>query len=123
MLVDLFLVALFWALHKAGDLISDWHCSSVGVAPMFWLIVLAVLAVVAYLYLTPKYSDNDTSTQQVHETILPTLPESDEEEDGSATDPAAARAYISGAVESLDWLNDITKICWPHLCHIVEKGL
>lgn len=40
-----------------------------------------------------------------------------------ATDTFSPRDKIAGVVESLDWCNEITRICWPQIGKIVEDHL
>jgi hypothetical protein len=88
---------------------------------MFWLIVLALLAFAAYMY-----SQSDPALAGAAATppcVLPTIPDKGAEEDEEEqNDAASPRALIGQTVESLDWLNEITKATWPHVCAIVNKG-
>lgn len=87
---------------------------------MIWLILLALLAFGVYAVVNvdmPVGPDPDRPP-----CILPTLPKFDEEEEEEETSQSP-RGLIAERIESLDWLNEITKACWPHVCAIVQKEL
>lgn len=86
---------------------------------MFWLLILALLAGAAYMYSQSDAALNASSARPV--CILPELPDAKEEDD--VVEGTSPRALISRTVESLDWLNEITKAIWPHVCAIVNKEL
>lgn len=52
--------------------------------------------------------------------ILPEI--SDVRDEDDVVEGASPRSMINRTVESLDWLNDITRAIWPHVCAIVTKG-
>jgi hypothetical protein len=86
---------------------------------MLWLILLALIAYGAYLYSNSEAAAGGAAERPA--CILPTVPdfEEEEEEEGGSASPSD---LVSRTVESLDWLNEITKATWPHVCAIVNKG-
>lgn len=86
---------------------------------MFWLIILGIVAYFSYRYLySDEVSEASTATRE-HETILPIIPEIDVPE----TSALFPRHQIATMAESLDWCNDITRICWPYIGKIVQAEL
>lgn len=85
---------------------------------MIWLIILAIFTYFSYNYL---YTQQDESEQQGTTTtpILPTLPPVRIPQTFTLT----PRDSIAGTVESVNWCNEITKICWPHIGKIVQSQL
>lgn len=85
---------------------------------MLWLIILGVFAYVSYRYLyAPEKTDESEALATA--TILPTIPPVEVPE----TRTLSPRDQVAGVVESLDWCNDITRICWPHIGKIVQEQL
>lgn len=86
---------------------------------MILLVVLAILAYFGYAtYRNRSLSDADETTMRQYTTILPKVDDADEDED--TTLPLDR---IGSSFESLDWLNQITRVCWPYIGKIVEKEL
>lgn len=85
---------------------------------MIWLIILGVLAYFSYrvLYAPEQSAEGEP---HAHTTILPTI----EPVQVPETTTLSPRDQIAGVVESLDWCNEITRICWPHIGKIVESQL
>ena len=84
---------------------------------MFW-----VIAVIAFGYYSYRYLYSTTPSemeQEEEETIMPTLPPVVVPQ----TSTASPRDQIANVVESLQWCNQITKICWPYIGKIVESQL
>lgn len=85
---------------------------------MFWLFLLGLLTYFSYkfLYATPGSAEKtSTNSSMTSPTISPVeVPE---------TTTLSARDQIVGVVESLNWCNDITRICWPHIGKIMELQL
>lgn len=91
---------------------------------MFWLIVTAILAYIAYKYLYDTLAPvGETASRSLDtsqpKTILPTVPPPTVPE----TLTLSPRDQIAMTVESLNWCNDITAICWPYIGAITETML
>lgn len=85
---------------------------------MIWLLILAVFAYFSYRILYPQ----DHAHQAVKETRKAVLPKIKPVQVPETT-TLSPRDEIAGIVESLDWCNEITRICWPHIGKIVESHL
>lgn len=85
---------------------------------MLWLIILAILGYMSYKYLYES-DEPDAVAARAATTILPTIPPVDVPD----TSTLSPRDQVAGIVESLDWFNDITRICWPHIGKIVQNEL
>lgn len=95
---------------------------------IFWIIVLAVVAFAAYKYSADNLETTEGTAGAPSTTrcILPTLEDAKpagEGGDDAVPAPDSQAALISRTIESLDWLNEITKALWPHICEIVKKEL
>lgn len=96
---------------------------------MLWLVVSGFLAylVYRYFYNTPDTSETETDRgtadaplrRMRSKTILPTVPPPSLE----TTTTYSPRDQIAVTVESLDWCNDIMKICWPYIGKITQSML
>lgn len=85
---------------------------------MIWLIILGILAYYSYRYLySQDVTDAGASPQSA--TDLPAVPRVEV----PPTNSLSPRDQVAGIVESLDWCNDITRICWPHIGKIVQAEL
>lgn len=85
---------------------------------MLWLIILGILAYLCYKYLYAS-DEPDSMEARAITTVLPTIPPVEVPE----TQTLSPREQIAGVVESLDWCNDIMRICWPHIGKIVQNEL
>jgi hypothetical protein len=86
---------------------------------MFWLIILGLLAFAAYYIMNSEANDKmPEGEKRVHETIMPKAPEHDDGYNNSNP-----RDFIARTVESVDWLNDITRAVWPYVGKIVQAEL
>jgi Ca2+-dependent lipid-binding protein len=86
---------------------------------MLLLIILGLLAFGAYYILTSTPDVPVVMEKRKYETKLPTLPE--QHDDGyNASNP---RDNIARTVESVDWMNCITKALWPYVGKIVQSEL
>lgn len=82
---------------------------------MFWLIILGIAVYVSYQYI---YNSEDEKFERPP-TILPTIASLNVPETGVSS----PRDQIATRVESLDWCNDITRICWPYIGKIMNAEL
>lgn len=85
---------------------------------MIWLIILGILAYYSYRYLYAQDITKDGAPPQ-STTDLPAIPRVEVPK----TTSLSPRDQIAGIVESLDWCNDITRICWPYIGKIVQAEL
>lgn len=85
---------------------------------MIWFFILSgfVYYMYRFLYAKPSLADN---AQSKPATELPTIPPIHI----PPTSTISPRDQIAVVVETVDWLNDITRICWPQICKIVESQL
>ncbi|CDF38612.1 unnamed protein product [Chondrus crispus] len=85
---------------------------------MIWLLILVVLAYYSYRVL---YAQNHVheATRHPHRAALPKI----KPVQVPVTTTLSPRDEIARTVESLDWCNEITRICWPHIGKIVESHL
>lgn len=85
---------------------------------MIWLIILGILAYFSYRFLYAQDHPSEGGARALA-TVLPTI----EPVQVPETTTLSPRDEIAGVVESLDWCNEITRICWPHIGKIVESQL
>lgn len=85
---------------------------------MIWLLILGVLVYFSYRVLYGQ----DTGRGEGSRSQTTTLPKI-EPVIVPETTTLSPRDEIAGVVESLDWCNEITRICWPHIGKIVESHL
>lgn len=97
---------------------------------IFWILILAAVGFVAYMYtadnLETPTEGGTAAAPSASRCILPTLEDAKPAGDGgddAVPAPETQAALISRTIESLDWLNQITKALWPHICEIVNKEL
>ncbi|CAN8067827.1 unnamed protein product [Agarophyton chilense] len=85
---------------------------------MIWLIIVGIVIYMSYRFLyQEQHMPRETQPQNtVMQKEVPPI-------EVPATATLSPRDQIAGVVESLDWCNDITRICWHHIGKIVEAQL
>lgn len=86
---------------------------------MFWAVFVAFAAFAAYRYFRkPIPADKTVGAIKPLEpdSVIPPLKV-------PPTGTFSPRHQIAGIVESVHWCNDITRICWPHICKVIEAQL
>lgn len=86
---------------------------------MYWAIFFAFAAYAAYRYYRKPSHDNIADgafKPPERDTVIPPLIV-------PPTGTFSPRHQIAGVVESVNWCNDITRICWPYICKVIEAQL
>lgn len=85
---------------------------------MIWLIlvILSLYIVYRFIYFPSHQHDKEDKTANSETLDIPPVPV-------PRTRTFSSREQIVGMVESVNWCNDIAKICWPQIGKIIEAHL